>query len=196
MKKLFVFTLSAAIAQVTVLGAQTPASRAPAVQAPAAKPGAEPANADMTTATFGDWQLRCRVTPAAAGQAAQRSCEVIQSVVLQGQTAPFAQLGFGKLTPSEPLFFTAVVPVNVAIPGNVKLAVDENDKQPIEASWTRCLPGGCFASIALTDDMLKRLRAQSESGRLMFKNGGGQDLAVPMSFRGLARALDALAKEN
>ena len=203
MNKLNVLILSALLAQATSLAAQTPAPRGagkdkPQAPAPAATPGkpVEESGAETTTATFGDWQLRCRLTPAAAGQASQRGCEVVQSIVLQGQTAPFAQLGFGKLTPNDPLFFTAVVPVNVTFPSSLKLSIDENDKQPVDVAWTRCLPGGCFASIAMKDDVLKRLRAQNDSGRVLFRNGAGQDLIVPMSFKGLGRALDARAKEN
>jgi invasion protein IalB len=177
--------------------AQAPSPKpAPAAPAPASAEPAAEANADMTTATFGDWQLRCRLTPAAAGKPAQRGCEVVQTVILKGQTAPFAQLGFGKLTPADPLFFTAVVPTNITFEGNVKLAIDENDKQPVEIPWSRCLPGGCFASVAVKEDVLKRWRAQNKGGRLMFRNGAGQNLIVPMSFRGLDRALDALAKES
>lgn len=160
------------------------------------KPAADPEGAEQTTATYGDWQIRCQLTPMAAGQPSRRSCEVVQSVVMQGQTAPFAQLGFGRLAPAGPIFFTAVVPPNVTFPSNVKLAMDGNDKQPLEIPWTRCLPGGCFASIEVKDEVMKRWRAQSQSGRVTFKNGAGQDLAVPMSFKGLSQALDAFAKEN
>ncbi|MDB5594252.1 MAG: hypothetical protein JWM36_1213 [Hyphomicrobiales bacterium] len=160
------------------------------------RPAGEPGNADVTTAAFGDWQMSCRPVAAAAGQPGRRRCEVLQSVVVQGQSAPFAQLGFGKMTPAEPLYFTAVVPPNVTFPGSLKFALDDKDKQPVELSWTRCLPGGCFASIAMKDDVLKRWRAQDQGGRLLFRNGAGQDLVVPVSLKGLARALDALAREN
>lgn len=120
----------------------------------------------------------------------------MQSVIIQGQSAPFAQLAFGKPTASDPMLFTLVLPTNVAFPSTVRIAVDEKDSQPVELAWTRCLPGGCFASVATKDDFLKRWRAQEEAGRLMFKNGSGQDITLPFSFRGLARALDALAKEG
>ncbi len=173
------------------------AQAAPAKQvATPAKPAARAMEADVTTASFGDWQMTCRMTDAGTGQPARRICEVLQSVILKGQTAPFAQLGFGRLQPDAPLTFTAVVPVNVAFPSSVRVAVDDNDKQPLEAAWTRCLPSGCFASVAASSDILKRWRAQDGSGWLMFKSGASQDLRVPMSFKGLGRALDALAKEH
>jgi invasion protein IalB len=202
MRILRLLAIGAIVAQVTGLSAQTrpPAPAQKQVDPKAADHAQAPSQnqagdqgADVTTATFGDWQLRCQ-KGGAAGQPAQRNCEVIQSLIVQGQTAPFAQLGFGKLAPDGPLYFTAVVPTNVAFPSTVRVALDEKDNQPVEVAWTRCLPGGCFASLALKDDLLKRWHAQNEGGRLTFKNGAGQDTTVPFSFRGLARALDALGK--
>ena len=171
---------------------QTDQAQAPAPKGATSQDNPAPGDqgADVTTATFGDWQLRCQ-KPA---QSAQRNCEVIQSLIMQGQTAPFAQLAFGKVAADGPLYFTAVVPVNISFPSAVHIAVDEKDNQPAEIPWTRCLPAGCFASIALKDDLLKRWSSQNASGRLIFKAGAGQDLTLPFSFRGLARALDAMSK--
>ena len=86
------FIPSVALAQATAPGAKGAAAAA----------AAQDGSAEMTTATFGDWQLRCRNPAAATGgqPAAQRSCEVVQSVVIQGQSAPFAQLAFGKAPPA------------------------------------------------------------------------------------------------
>jgi invasion protein IalB len=208
MRIMRLLTIGAMVAQVTGLSAQTLSPAPPKQVVPPPAPAPKQADpkaadraqapagdqgADVTTATFGDWQLRCQKGDA-GGKTAQRNCEVIQSVIIQGQTAPFAQLGFAKLTPDGPLYVTAVVPTNVAFPSTVRLAIDEKDTQPVEIAWTRCLPGGCFASLALKDDLLKRWHAQNEGGRLTFKNGAGQDTTVPFSFRGLARALDAFGK--
>lgn len=194
-----------AVAGVAQTSLSPPASERPQQQAqaapakpaaPPAKPAARTMEADVTTASFGDWQMTCRMTDAGNGQPARRICEILQSVILKGKTAPFAQIGFGRLEPGAPLTFTAVVPVNVSFPSSVRVAIDETDKQPLEVAWTRCLPSGCFASVTAGNDLLKRWRAQDGSGWLMFKSGASQDLRVPMSFNGLGRALDALAKEH
>jgi hypothetical protein len=55
------------------------------------KAAAEPMGAEVTTASFGGWQLSCRLTLVTAGQPSRRLCEVLHSVILQGQTTPFAQ---------------------------------------------------------------------------------------------------------
>jgi invasion protein IalB len=196
MKFQSILAVSVMLASTTGLKAQTPAPAAKAATAAAPAAKAAEGSADLTSATFGDWQFRCRNAVIAAGQPAQRSCEVLQSVIMQGQAAPFAQLAFGKLSVAEPLHVTVVLPVNVTFPSTVRITVEENDKQPVELAWTRCLPGGCFASLAVKEDVLKRWRAQNDSGRFTFKTGAGQDTTVPFSFRGLARALDAFAKEG
>ena len=85
------FFICALLGQLLPVCAQTApkAGAVPVAAASALKPG----EADVTTASFGDWQMRCRAgTTATAGQPAiPRLCEVVQSVMLQGQAAPFAQ---------------------------------------------------------------------------------------------------------
>jgi invasion protein IalB len=173
--------------QAVMFGQSTSATTG--VAAPQQNPGP-----DTTTATYGDWILRCQAV-AAAGKPAQRTCEVLQSIVIQGQTAPIAQLAFGRMVPGETLYLTAVLPANITLPSVVRLSIDEKDDHAADLPWTRCLQTGCFATLPMTDAILSRWRAQDGAGRLMFKSGAGQDTILPISFRGLARALDALGKD-
>jgi invasion protein IalB len=167
----------------TAQPAQAPAAAAPADNEPSA-----------TTASFGDWVLRCQRT--GTGSEARRNCELVQSVILKGQQAPVAQFGFGKLAPTEPLHVTAAIPHNISFPSAVRVAIDEKDPQGLELPWIRCLPAACFATAVPKDDLLKRWRAQTGAGRLTFKDARGQDVNLPISFNGLAPGLDALAKEH
>jgi hypothetical protein len=43
---------------------------------------------------------------------------------------------------------------------------------------------------------MTRWRGQTDPGQLTFKDAAGRDQSLPLSFRGLAQALDALAKES
>lgn len=158
------------------------------------KPVSSEPEAQNTAATFGDWQLRC--SQVGQGAQAQKTCEVVQSVVLKGQSAPFAQFAIGRPKPGEPTHVTAVVPINVSFPSNIRLAEDDKGAQPLELAYTRCMPAGCFATAALKDETLKKWRGLSQMGQAKFKNAAGQDVQMPLSFRGLAQALDALAKEK
>jgi len=167
-----------------------PARQAPAAPAEAPRPvGSEP---EATTATYGDWVMRCQRI--AAANATQRVCEVAQSVQAQGQQNPILQIALGSLGAKEPIKLTIVAPVNLSFPSVARLAVDEKDQQPTEVAWRRCLPGGCFADLEVKDDQLKRWRAQAGTGLVKFLDAAGRDVVIPFSFRGLAQALDALSK--
>ncbi len=103
--------------------------------------GAEPQN---TSATYGDWILRCSRT--GEGDKAVRVCEVALPFQLQGQQGPFAQLAFGRVNPKDPLHITFIMSPNVAFPSDVKMMTDDKDAQPIapqlEHLHRRRLPRG------------------------------------------------------
>lgn len=184
-----------AAAAVLLLAGPAPAqNRAQAQTPPAAQPQppAVPATPDRTTAAFGDWVLRCERT--GEGTASVRICEVGQSIQVQGQGA-IAQIAIGRVSKGEPLKLTIVLQPNISFPSTIKVAVDEKDTQPLELGWRRCLPGACIADGTVTDQLLQKYRARTEPGRFTFKDAGGRDVALPLSFRGLAQGLDALAKE-
>ena len=179
------------------LAQQKPAT--PAAPAPAAKP-AEPqpvsAVPQSTTATFADWVLRCR--RAEGTPEGPVSCEVAQTLQVQGQ-GPIAEIAFGRPPGvagfKEPMRLVIVLPNNVSFPGTVAMAVDEKDTKPVELTYRRCLPAGCFADAEASADLLTRWRPQAERGRIAFKDGANRDVVLPFSFRGLSQALDAMAKQ-
>jgi invasion protein IalB len=151
--------------------------------------GAEPQN---TSATYGDWILRCSRTGEADKMV--RVCEVMLPFQLQGQQGPFAQLAFGHVSPKDPLHITFIMSPNVAFPSDVKLMTDEKDAQPIGLNWTTCVPSVCRADGEFKEDQLKRWKGLTASGQLVFKQSNGQPTPIPVSVRGLAQALEALAK--
>ncbi|MFY9657714.1 MAG: invasion associated locus B family protein [Methylocystis sp.] len=180
-------------AGLALAGAALAQTGSPKAAAPAEKAVPKEPSTQTTSATFGDWTLRCQTTPAPQSR---RSCEIVQNVMIQNQTAPFAMIAFGKPTPDDSLHVTVVVPVNVTFPSSVRIALDEKDPQPAELSWARCLPAGCFASAVPKEEGLKKWRTTAGPGRVTFKSASGQDVAMQISFRGLPQALDALAKER
>ncbi len=171
-------------------GPMASAHAAPAQPAaPAAAPvSAEPAN---TSATYGDWVMRCQRV--GDGAAAKRLCEVSQAIRIQDGRDPVAEVALGRLPADKVLHLTALLPSNVSFPSTVAVAGDKAGSS-IDLQWRRCLPGGCFADAAASDDLVKTWRAQTNAGKLTFKDAGGRDVALPVSFRGLAQALDALDK--
>ncbi|GLS46275.1 invasion associated locus B family protein [Methylobacterium brachythecii] len=177
------------------VGAQPnkPASPAAPQAAPQPAPRVVPAEPGATTASFGDWVLRCQ--RGGTAEKPVRVCEVGQTMQVQGQNQPIAQIAIGRTGATEPLQVTVVLPANVAFPSTVRLLAEEKDNNGVELPWRRCLPGACIADAAAKDEALKRWRAASEPGRITFKNAAGQEVAIPLSWRGLPQALDALGRE-
>ena len=138
--------------------------------------------------------MRCQ--RAGDGDKVVKSCEAGQTIQVQGQTAPIAQIGIGRLSPGDPLRITVILPPNITLPSNVHVVTDEKDDPGIDLAWRRCLPGGCIAEAKLEPETIKSWRARSAPGKLSFKDATGRVVAIPFSFRGLAQSPDALAKET
>ncbi len=151
--------------------------------------GADPS---VTTAAFGDWTLRCEKP---APEKAQRICEAVQTVQLQNQPAPTAQIAFGRSSSTDPVRLVVVLPVNVLFPGSVKIGIGDKDQDSIDLNWRRCLPVGCFAENTSPEAAVRRWRSETGQGRISYKDAVGRDMQLPISFRGLAQALDALARQ-
>lgn len=172
-----------------------PSSSSPAPAAsstPPAKPAPVGADPVSTSATYGDWVLRCQRV--GEGDKTQRVCEVAQTIQVQGQQSPIAQIALGRLGAADPLKVTVALPTNISLPGTVTMALNDKDPSPMPMTWRRCLPGACIADAVPSADALKAFRAAGDPGRLVFKDATGRDVTLPFSFRGLAQALDALTK--
>ena len=176
----FAITGSAALAAST--DAATPAAGAPPVSA-------DPA---MTSATYGDWILRCQRV--ADGSTTKRLCEVAQTVRLSQGRDAVAEVAFGHVNGEKALRVTALLPTNILLPGAVSIAGGDKPAPALDLQWRRCVPVGCLADAAATDEAVRTWRGQAAAGRLDYKDGVGHDVTLPLSFRGLAQALDALEK--
>jgi invasion protein IalB len=186
--------LAVALGAGPLAGQQRPPAAPAAAPAPAATPAPTQAPAAsatdpaQTTATYGDWVLRC-VRP----ENGQRVCEVVQSMVVQGQQQPVAQVAMGY--DRNDLRLTMLVPPAISLTRVPFLGVAGAAQPHYDLTWRRCLPNGCFADVQAGPDMLKLLRSRTEPMQIEFKDAGERDVKLPLSLRGLVPALDALAKE-
>ena len=174
--------------------ARPPAARPAAMPAatPAQAPGPVSAEPQRTTASFGDWVLRCERT-----RPDVQTCEAVQ-VVSNQQGQPVAQIALGHPARNDPMRLTMLVPPSITLAAEPKLTAAPGDKPApaMDLAWRRCLPGGCIADAAVPADALAQLRARTEPSRLVFQDGAAREASLPFSPRGLAQALDALAKEE
>jgi len=149
------------------------------------------AEPQSTSATFGDWVLRCNRMEI-NGQP-QRVCEVAQTITIQGQQAPTAEVAIGRMKKTEPLQVTIVLPNNVSFPSAPQIVLEG---QPgLELAWRRCLPNGCYADASPKEETFRGWRAAKTTGKIESKDAFGRNVALTISFRGLAQALDSLTKE-
>ncbi|MDT7950932.1 MAG: invasion associated locus B family protein [Acetobacteraceae bacterium] len=143
----------------------------------------------QTTATFGNWVLRC-VHPASGPQL----CEVVQLVQQEGRA--IAQMAIGSLGKDKPLRMTVVVQPNVSFAKKPVLAGPGKEREDVSFTWERCLPELCLADADVSEATLQRIRSWSQPARLSYSDAGGRDVELPLSPTGLPQALDALAKED
>jgi invasion protein IalB len=149
-----------------------------------------PLEPSVTTATYSDWTLRC----VRDKDLKTSLCEVTQTLQMQGQTAPVAQIAVGRPAQKAPLRLTIILPINVAFDKGPQMQVEEQPAQAASLGWRRCANFGCVADVEVKAETLNAWRVAAKPGQIMFRNAGNQDVALPFSFRGLAQALDAMAK--
>lgn len=189
----------------TTVFAQTALPKTDAAKADAQRP-AIPNEPTVTTATYGSWVLRCIQIPpqpaSADGKSARPSaqtCEVAQTVQVQGQPQPIAQVAIGHLPGDKDLTLTAVLPVNISLPGQVRLSgngkTGTEEKGALTLAWQRCIAGACIAAAQPDAATLAVIRTGTE-GHIRFVDATGNIFSIPLSWTGLDQAITALDKQK
>jgi invasion protein IalB len=172
--------------------AQQPAPRPAPRPAPAPRPQPQTAppavGPQRTSATYGDWVVRCEIPE---GQT-QKTCDMEQLAQMQGQT--ISRIAIPLPIKGQEAKLIIQLPVNVSLAGGVKIEVDAKDRGLI-VPFTRCVPGGCLAEAALKEDEMKRFRAETQPGKMVYKNAADQPVTIPLSFKGFGQAYEALIRQ-
>jgi invasion protein IalB len=151
-----------------------------------------PARAQQSTsATYDDWVLQCQ---SEAAPSPRKVCQISQISHIKESNAPFSRVLVEKPATGKPVVLIAQLPVNVSTRAPVSVRLDDADPG-VSAPFERCIPAGCFANFELKDEGLKKIRASDGMGKLLFKDAGGREVVVPLSFKGFRTAFDALLKE-
>jgi invasion protein IalB len=160
----------------------------------AVPPAAVTSTPSRTTASFGDWTLRCdRLADATPPR---KNCELSLVVQNASDQNVLAQVAVGRPASGEPLRFTTVLPANIAVTVTAKLVVDGKEAASLDLGWVRCLPGGCIATAVVSDDVMRKLKASPTPGRIEYQDAAGREIKLPISLRGFGEAFDALGKES
>nr|WP_314072679.1 invasion associated locus B family protein [uncultured Roseococcus sp.] len=179
MRAILAVTLAATFISPALAQRPTPSRPAPAATTPA-----EP---QSTTASFGDWTLRCQ-----RPEGQPQTCEIGQTLLSSGR--PVAQFAIGRPAAGEALRLTFVVMPNLSLEAVPRLMPPSGTDPLVELGWRRCFAGGCLADVEVTAPLIAQLRAQTEPGRLIFADSARRETTLPFSPNGLASALDALGQ--
>lgn len=163
--------------------AEEPAHAAPAV----------PASPQQTSASYGDWVMRCAHT--GDEPSAKTVCEAAQTLVVKGQQVPLAQVAFGRESGGAHML-TVLLPVNISFDKGPTFAIEGDEAKGIKLSLKRCVPAGCLAAAPVGAGELNTFRNAQKPGKLTFTDAAERTLAMPISFRGLAQALDDLDRHS
>ncbi|MGH6673212.1 MAG: invasion associated locus B family protein [Xanthobacteraceae bacterium] len=117
-----------------------------------------------------------------------------QTTQVKGRDVPFSRVALAHSVKGQPVKLVVQVPINVSFAQPVVIRTSDADPG-ISAPFARCIPSGCFAEFELKDDLLKKFRAASGVGKLSFPQASGQEINVPLSFKGFNQAFEALARE-
>lgn len=152
----------------------------------------------VTTASYENWTLRCVMLTDQDLVPQGRSCEVVQTIQLQGQQQPIAQLAIGRLPNDKDLTVTAVLPNNISFPSTVTIQKDASDTKAkdgkTQLEWRRCLPNGCYADTKPNTTFLTQIDPMLD-GSLTFTDASNRPLSIPVSWKGLSQAMTALEQK-
>ena len=143
---------------------------------------------DLTTASFGDWVLRCQKRDSGS---TDKTCEVVHSVTAEGQQGTILQLAIGQTEKQSERTLVVVVPVNISFVQTPQISVDANPEDSKTSVWLKCLPVACLANLRLDQINWK----SSKSGKVSYIDGAGRPVVTPFSLNGLDRALNALDRQ-
>ena len=117
-----------------------------------------------------------------------------QLAQMQGQANPISRIAIPLPVKGQEAKLIVQLPVNVSLAGGVKIEADGKDRG-LTIPFTRCVPAGCLAETPLKEEEMRRFRAETRPGKLVYKNAADQPITIPLSFKGFGQAYDALVKQ-
>lgn len=145
---------------------------------------AAPTQVTTTTTTFDNWTVVCSRTADQKSASCGASYKVINS---QNQSVLLVWL-FGRNAKGDKMTEFRTL-TDVLIEPGVGITLEEGD--PLTANYVSCGTNGCQASLALTDDMIERLR-KTKSATVAMTRLDGKQVQFKMDVAGMGQALKAL----
>jgi invasion protein IalB len=141
--------------------------------------------AAKTGDVFDDWKVQCE-TPAGA---TEEVCHAFQVVSTKESQQNVLHMAIGYPPSVDVPVAIITVPLGVALQTGVLVKVDEGEARPFP--FNVCMANGCQAGIKLDQPLLDDFRKGAQL-TVTFGNLKRQGLNVPVSLKGLTKALEAL----
>ncbi len=149
-----------------------------------------------TTAIYGDWTVNCSTV--GESDAKRKICESVQIIRVRPSNQAIAKIAIGKLPEADEVTIVIQTLAGVWLRDPVVFAASAQEGAPsVEASYTRCLNGACFAEAVLPTSMISALIGAPDAASALMTYTGRQrtNLRIDVSLDGFAAAL-AAALEN
>ncbi|MBN9234412.1 MULTISPECIES: invasion associated locus B family protein [Phyllobacteriaceae] len=142
-----------------------------------------PGGATSLNETYQDWTVGCRVVNDT------RSCTITQQQQRQdGQRVLAIEL---RKQADQAVPGLLVLPFGLSLQGGVTLQIDEQPALALQ-NFTTCLPAGCLVSLNFDEAAVSMLRGGTALKVTAATHDTKQDVALSISLKGLATALDRL----
>ncbi len=133
----------------------------------------------------GAWSIICD-TPAGTSS---EQCALMQNVVAEDRPEVGLSVVILKTADRKARILRVLAPLGVLLPNGLGLNVDGKDIG--RAYFVRCFSDGCYAEVALEDELLKTLRAGAQATFIIFQSPE-EGIGIPVDLTGLSEGYDAL----
>ncbi len=139
-----------------------------------------------------DWIVRCNdgVDGANKGDTKRGRCEISQSLSQKETNDRVAEINIGYPDTNENAVGVVALPLGVLLQYGGQLQID--DGEPMKFQFRSCEPAGCFALIALDDELVQAMR-RGNTAHVSFMLPNQKIVKLPFSLKGFTKALKEIS---
>ena len=150
---------------------------------------ARSAEPEQTTATYGEWTVRC------VAREALPPCDMLQVAMEQGSGRTVLRLSLAHLGERDRIGVQAWVPLGVWVSAGVQIQADGQEVVLAGFGFTRCEGSGCFIEGVVEESSLAPFKRGKEGG-LVVLDSAGSPRGVRLGFSGFTAALETMKERN
>jgi len=138
-----------------------------------------------------DWRFVCAKPEGAKAE----MCQISQLLLVgEGEERRLAlNLVIQHVPDSERFAAMVTLPLGMTLIPGIQLKVDDNE--PIRAAVNMCMPIGCQALVALSEETIKSMKSGEKLFVAYYPFQSKQNAVVPVSLNGFTEAYNALYKK-